>query len=366
MNYPLPTATTVPQAARRQTTAVLALGAALLYIAGYYLPLLTAGGDSGSFSDGDSAGIWVWVVPAVVALLAAAVGVGGKPVGAAMAAGITTGLAGLTTFELLFIHRFIEELSSGGFGGSFSKGIGYWCLLLAVVLSVAAALSLLSANSGEPRCNQVLSVLGGLAAVGISLAILLPVDGESVLDIDDGLIQLGIIVWAVLAPLLALVMAVQARRAGVAFAMGVGLGHLGFSVALLQDIGSSDDGFALVSSANHDAIYHWAAVLCVVLCAAALSQVQPPSSPVAAFTGGSNVSGYQPTSPPQSTYTAQQVHTAYTPQPAYQQPAPVAPQHTTSQWAPDPYGRHQFRLWDGSTWTEHVADQGVVGHDPIG
>jgi uncharacterized RDD family membrane protein YckC len=33
-------------------------------------------------------------------------------------------------------------------------------------------------------------------------------------------------------------------------------------------------------------------------------------------------------------------------------------------WAPDPLGRHQYRYWDGSQWTEHVSDDGRVGTDP--
>jgi hypothetical protein len=28
-------------------------------------------------------------------------------------------------------------------------------------------------------------------------------------------------------------------------------------------------------------------------------------------------------------------------------------------------GRHEFRYWDGSGWTDNVADRGVVGRDPI-
>lgn len=34
-------------------------------------------------------------------------------------------------------------------------------------------------------------------------------------------------------------------------------------------------------------------------------------------------------------------------------------------WRPDPLGRHEVRYWSGSTWTEHVADQGVTSLDPL-
>jgi hypothetical protein len=32
-------------------------------------------------------------------------------------------------------------------------------------------------------------------------------------------------------------------------------------------------------------------------------------------------------------------------------------------WHPDPSGRHQYRWWDGSTWTSSVSDDGVVTQD---
>jgi TPR repeat protein len=36
---------------------------------------------------------------------------------------------------------------------------------------------------------------------------------------------------------------------------------------------------------------------------------------------------------------------------------------STGAWHPDPYGRHQHRYWDGTQWTEHIADDGVAGID---
>ncbi len=34
-------------------------------------------------------------------------------------------------------------------------------------------------------------------------------------------------------------------------------------------------------------------------------------------------------------------------------------------WYPDPSRRHQVRYWDGTGWTEHVANDGVSGSDPV-
>ena len=34
-------------------------------------------------------------------------------------------------------------------------------------------------------------------------------------------------------------------------------------------------------------------------------------------------------------------------------------------WYPDPCGRHESRYWDGSTWTDNVADGGQASVDPV-
>jgi len=34
-------------------------------------------------------------------------------------------------------------------------------------------------------------------------------------------------------------------------------------------------------------------------------------------------------------------------------------------WYPDPMRRHQLRYWNGTTWTDHVSDNGVQSVDPV-
>ena len=34
-------------------------------------------------------------------------------------------------------------------------------------------------------------------------------------------------------------------------------------------------------------------------------------------------------------------------------------------WAADPTGRHQYRWWDGASWTAHVSTNGTTAMDPI-
>lgn len=48
---------------------------------------------------------------------------------------------------------------------------------------------------------------------------------------------------------------------------------------------------------------------------------------------------------------------------ATQQVAPKA--EASPDWHPDPTGRHEYRYWDGSAWTEHVSDDGERTVDPV-
>ncbi len=34
-------------------------------------------------------------------------------------------------------------------------------------------------------------------------------------------------------------------------------------------------------------------------------------------------------------------------------------------WQPDPTGKHDHRYWDGTGWTDNVADAGVAEHRPL-
>jgi len=48
-------------------------------------------------------------------------------------------------------------------------------------------------------------------------------------------------------------------------------------------------------------------------------------------------------------------------------PDTTAPQATmAARWMNDPTGRHQYRYWDGSQWTENVYDAGVESRDRVG
>jgi hypothetical protein len=46
-------------------------------------------------------------------------------------------------------------------------------------------------------------------------------------------------------------------------------------------------------------------------------------------------------------------------------PMPGAGRPPAPGWYPDPHQRHQHRYWNGAAWTEHVADHGTSGVDPV-
>lgn len=46
--------------------------------------------------------------------------------------------------------------------------------------------------------------------------------------------------------------------------------------------------------------------------------------------------------------------------PGFPVPASASPA-----WVPDPSGRHRYRYWDGANWTDHVADAGSSSVDPV-
>lgn len=42
----------------------------------------------------------------------------------------------------------------------------------------------------------------------------------------------------------------------------------------------------------------------------------------------------------------------------------IMTEQTPAGWQPDPTGRHEYRYWNGITWSDNVSDVGVVGTDP--
>jgi len=98
-------------------------------------------------------------------------------------------------------------------------------------------------------------------------------------------------------------------------------------------------------------------VIGVILLAIAERQGRNRAARQPAYSGG-----YVPQVPTQPSYA--QSAPVYAGQPALVAAAPTAAL-PAAMWAADPTGRHQYRWWDGATWTPNVATNGVVGQDPV-
>lgn len=326
MGYPVASAESAIKKSAGQRVGAWALAAGVLYVAGYYLPVVDIGDRSRSFADGDSAAVWAWVVPGVVAAGAGVLALGGKRLAGHLAAGAALGLAGMTIFELLVV----DELSSSSdvYSSAPSKAVGFWVLAAAAVLGLIAGLIAVAGRGSygnEGRTGQgPLALLGGLCFVGVPLALLLPEDGFSPMsELPTSSLQGGLLAWAVVAPLIGFSMVTTRAAAGVMGGIGIAIAHGGFSLMMLQ--ADSGSGLSDVSTVHSD-LYHWTTWASLALLVAALAQTG--KAPAAA---GQATTGY--------TVTVQ------------------------GQWAPDPYGRHQYRWYDGSRWTAQVSDSGLVSHD---
>jgi hypothetical protein len=73
--------------------------------------------------------------------------------------------------------------------------------------------------------------------------------------------------------------------------------------------------------------------------------------------------GYGATGPPPGSY-GEQGPPPYPGTPGAQSWPGVTTQVPAS-WQPDPSHRHELRYWDGTEWTEHVADAGQQSTDPL-
>jgi len=85
-----------------------------------------------------------------------------------------------------------------------------------------------------------------------------------------------------------------------------------------------------------------------------------PAAQVAEVAGAEVGAEAEPASPEAVVETA-------SPEPAPQPaaPTPAARPLPAADWYADPMGRHQYRYWNGTAWTDDVADNGVAAKDPL-
>jgi len=81
-----------------------------------------------------------------------------------------------------------------------------------------------------------------------------------------------------------------------------------------------------------------------------LAHLDPPATPAAA-TPAQPASAQQAPEP--------------VPSPAAATPPDKPPPPPKGMWASDPSGGHQYRWWNGTAWTDYVADNGQESQDPL-
>lgn len=310
---------------------VMALLAAGLYLGGLFAPMVSGGGEGSSLASGGPEAIVMYLAPLALAVVAAFAGFGGGAVAGAVAVGVTIGLAGVSTFFVLFVFRLLDTM--GDFGGV-SAGPGLWLLGGAVVVAFAAVFVAIGTGSRRAAGDEmsgmpVACVLGSLAFLGVPLALLLPNDGFSVFDIGDPWMEAGIVVWAIVPPMVGLLFALTRRRLAVGLAFGVALGQGGLVIAMAMGRVGGGSMLFQVFGVGREGLFNGSVVAAIVLCGLGLAQGRQ-SAPVA--------------------------------MPAAVMPAQPPP--VVGQWAADPFGRHQLRFWDGTAWSDAVSTNGVVSSDP--
>lgn len=326
-----------------KSAATLGLAAAVLYILGVFVPYYTGGGQSASLSDGGKEVYAIFLLPGAIGIIAALKAMSsGSTTGAGLAAGAAVGMFGVTQFLVVFSYRIVSE--AGDFGGGINYGIGFYCHAVASVLAlvgVLMGLGLPRSESDETRpLNPALCAIGGIAFIGAGAAILLPENGVSILDIEDGLLKASAIAWAVVSPAAGLFAAVSKVRARVGFAAGVALGHLGMVLGMAMQNANEGSGIGAGFNVSNEGLYNVSVIVSALLVGVALlMNAQEGGSVMTGAVGGVGSAGA----------------------------ARVGASGATAsppQWATDPFGRHQLRYFDGRQWTASVSDNGAVSTDP--
>jgi|GEM_PF-6685010 len=304
-----------------RSSSIATLVAAALYVAGYFLPVINASeffGDDVKLSDGGSGLGWSFVGSAVLMTVFSVLALKGGEWQARVAAGVAVTQA---MFALFFLVTFQRGVSSSD--GEYQYAFGYFVLLGAVVVSAASAFLAwkdIRSNQGGPF-NVGLLIAGAASLAGVPLALLTESNGSSIWDVPDGWIQLGLVLFAVVPVGLAAAGFLRKNLLGVGFAIGVTLALGCISIGAHSN--SSDVGSSGTFVSANQTIFDLSVIAAFVL--GVLAFRLRPGMSAAGFVGGG------------------------TP--------------TAAQWAADPFLRHEFRFWDGRTWTATVSDQGVVGTD---
>ncbi len=314
---------------------VLYLGTAVGTLLAGLLPLADGGGDK--LFDIGVLYILPLVVPACLLVLAAVMRAT-KPDVSGLGGGAALGVASLLGSFAILVWKV-----SGGDG----LGIGSYVLTGTAVLAVVTAfVSLGTIQKGRTTPVHWLAALAGfamsagctlvpseMARYGLSWS-----DYNGFGESSDGVLALAaqLMLWA---PFFAVLFgAIKGGRFGAMFGLSGSVILAWFILASkLEVVGDSFPGaFSLNTEVHPVAIVGAVAVVGLTLVALASSPAGAPASPFGASQfpyAGAPVGGVA---------------------------APANP----ARWADDPFGRHASRYWNGTTWTDQVANGGVTSTDP--
>ena len=203
---------------------------------------------------------------------------------------------------------------------------GYKYAGVAAVLSLGAcglALSSLMMASANPRIDRP-RWFGPTAITSAVIVTLITLDDH----LYDGLLWVTDIVTFGLGAALAAIAVVRARRGTVSVAVG----WSAIALLLLLDQSNERNDINLESA--------WALVLLIIVGFGAAG-VWMARQPAGAGQSGGRMPHGSSDAPAQS----------------------LNPTITAAHWGADPFGRHQHRFYDGTSWTAHVSNNNVTGTD---
>jgi hypothetical protein len=249
---------------------------------------------------------------------------------------------------------------------------------------IAGALGLIVVFAGlfalGGRINRVVAAI--IAALAITWGVLiLPIAD----DVEPSAVKAGVIVGAM--------------SIAVIMAIGALIGRYGSAIPFVAALTAGPVAiYRAQNETSDESVHQWRLVLLIAIAAlsivqfaittialrreaaardAALQSPPPQAAPVggvaAAFVATPAAAPAQPAPPADNTWAmfgdtapaaAPVAAAAATPEPEPVAP-PAPPASVPAGWAPDPYGRHEMRYWDGAKWTDEVYSAGARGTDPI-
>lgn len=298
--------------------------------------------DGDNMLSGEPTHVILVLLP-VALLILAAIATGSSPSAAGLGGGAALALASWYGCVSIIGWKIIGDL--GEYGGR--PGVGMYLTTATALLALVTAFAALRAPRGAGNSGVLVVVL--LAAFLMSLGCtLVPSEladrGMSWGDyngfgLDKALgIATQLLIWMpVVGALIALG---KGGRFGALYALGAAHSVAWLVVAVQTEVFNADDysnsEFIIIDSKLHPLALIGAVLVGLFAVVAIATSGGAPASFISA---------------PVNSYFA-------TPPGAMANPA---------RWASDPLGRHEMRYWDGTRWTEHVADAGVSaidhGHD---